>query len=333
LADEEHVDVRRAAAGERARDPLEEPRRADVRPQVEPLPDREDQPPERDVVGDGRVADRPHQHGVVRAQGVERVGRHHLAVLAPVGGAPRELGPLERKPEGVDRPLGFRDHLRADPVAGEQRDAMSQTAAPTFPGTLSRYSIACSTATTSAYFAWMSNRFASCGAWARSATHSRGTIAGQPYWSRSIAVARMHPLVVAPQRTTESTPCDTRIEARVVPKNPDAPFLSTIGSSSRRSSRGSISTQRPPIWRSPRLGAFCSQRPPSFRLGSKPIVVKTTGSPFARATSSSRRVSSTASVMSEPSAHSGSVNPQLKSTTRTAGLAPSVTLLPRPAFA
>src|SRR5581483_2463865 len=327
------VHVRRPAVRERTGDPLQEPRRADVRPQVEPLPDREDQPPERDVVGDGRVADRPHQHGVVCAQGVERVGRHHLAVLVPVGGAPRELRPLDRKPEGVDRPPGFRDHLGADPVAREQRDAIAQAGAPTFPGTLSRYSSACSTGTTSAYFAWMSNRFASCGACARSATHSRGTIVGQPYWSRSIAVARMQPLVVAPQRTTESTPCETRIEARFVPKNPDAPFFRTIGSSSRRSRRGSISTQRPPIWRSPRLGAFCSQRPPSFRLGSKPIVVKTTGTHFSRATSSTRFVCSTASVMSDPSAHSGSVNPQLKSTTRTAGLEPSATLCPSPAFA
>ena len=33
---------------------------------------------------------------------------------------------------------GLRDHLRADPVAGEQRDPVRQAAAPTFPGTLSR---------------------------------------------------------------------------------------------------------------------------------------------------------------------------------------------------
>ena len=156
---------------------------------------------------------------------------------------------------------------------------------------------------------------------------------GQPYWSRSTAVARMQPLVVAPHSTTESTSCATRIEARFVPKNPDAPFFSTIVSSSRGSSRGSISTHLPPIWRSPRAGTFWSQRPPSFRLGSKPIVVKITGRPFARAASSTRFVCSTASVQSEPSAHSGSVNPQLKSITRTAGREPSVTLSPSPAFA
>ena len=58
--------------------------------------------------------------------------------------------------------------------------------------------MASSTLTTSAYFAWMSKRFASWGAWARSPTQSRGTIVGQPYWSRSIAVARTQPEVVAP---------------------------------------------------------------------------------------------------------------------------------------
>jgi hypothetical protein len=89
----------------------------------------------------------------------------------------------------------------------------------------------------------MSNRFASCGAWARSPTHSRGTRVGQPYWRRSIAVARTQPLVVAPQRITESTPCETSTDARFVPKNPEAPFFTITVSSSRRPSRSSISTQ------------------------------------------------------------------------------------------
>ena len=51
----------------------------------------------------------------------------------------------------------------------------------------------------------MSLRFASCGARARSPTHSRGTSAGYPYWIRSIAVARMQPLVVAPQMNHRSS--------------------------------------------------------------------------------------------------------------------------------
>ncbi len=119
----------------------------------------------------------------------------------------------------------------------------------------------------------MSNRFASCGACARSATHSRGTIAGHPYCIRSTAVARTQPLVVAPQRITESTPCATSTEARFVPKNPEAPFLTITVSSSRYPSRGSSSTQCPLICSSASAGTFCSQSPPSLPFGSKPIVV------------------------------------------------------------
>src|SRR6185437_9555518 len=260
--------VGRPAADERPRNPVQQPHRPEVRPQVEALAQLEQQPPERHVVGDGRIADRAHQHGGMAVEGVAPVGGHHPPVLVPVGRAPRQLRPLDFEPESVDRPPGLGDHLLADPVAGEERDAVAHTPAPTVAGTRSTYSRTSSSATTSAYFASMSNRFASCGACARSATHSRGTSVGYPYWSRSTAVARMQPLVVAPQRITESTPCETRIAGRFVPKNADAPFLSTIVSSVLGSRRVSISTQRPPIWSSPSDGTFCSQRPPSFRLGS-----------------------------------------------------------------
>src|SRR5207245_3523648 len=108
------------------------------------------------------------------------------------------------------------DPLGPQPVAGQQDDAVGQTPAPTLEGTLSTYASASASDTTSAYLAWMSNRFDSCGAFARSPTHSRGTSVGQPYWRRSTAVARTQPLVVAPQRMTESTSCDTRIAARFV---------------------------------------------------------------------------------------------------------------------
>jgi hypothetical protein len=70
-----------------------------------------------------------------------------------------------------------------------------------------------------------------------------------------------------------------------------------------------------------------------LRLASYPIVVKTTGTPLLRATSSSRFVASTSAVRSEPSVEAGSVNPQLKSTTSTAGREPSETPCPSPAFA
>src|SRR5439155_8619427 len=269
LADEQHVHVGRRPAGQRRRDPLEQPARPQVRPQIELLTNLEDDAPERDVIGDRGIADRAHEHGVEAPQRLDAVLRHHRAVLAVEGRAPGQLGPGDRESQGVDRLPGLCDHLRPHAVSRQQGDAVCrQAGAPTRPGTLSTYASASASGTTSAYFAWMSNRFASCGAFARSPTHSRGTSVGQPYWSRSIAVARTQPLVVAPQRITVSTPCETRIEARFVPKKPDAPFLRTTGSSSRRSRRGSISTQRPPSWRSRSAGAFWGQSPPSLPAGS-----------------------------------------------------------------
>ena len=57
----------------------------------------------------------PISTAVVPASDVERVVRHHPPVLVPVGRAPRELRPVEREAERVDRPPGLRHHLRARP--------------------------------------------------------------------------------------------------------------------------------------------------------------------------------------------------------------------------
>src|SRR5262249_3154072 len=178
LAEEEHVDVLRPAACERGRDPLQQPDGTQVGPEVEPLPDLEDQAPEREVVGHRPVTDRAHQHGGVAVEDLAPVGGHHPAVLVPVGRAPGKLRPLDVEAECVDRHARLGDHLRADPVAGEEGDSVTHTPAPTATGTLSTYSSTSSSETTSAYLALMSNRFASCGACARSATHSRGTSVG-----------------------------------------------------------------------------------------------------------------------------------------------------------
>ena len=214
-------------AGERARDPLEQPDGAQVRPQVEPLPELEDQPPERDR-GRAPTGRRPRPSAPRRDPGgsSSASGRHHPPVLVPVGGAPRELRPLDRKPERVDAPSG---PPRSPPGRPRPRGE-GRPGSVTPPRRPARHALDVaraprSTETTSAYFALMSKRFASCGACARSATHSRGTIVGQPYWSRSIAVARTQPLVVAPQRITESTPWVIRIEARFVPKKPGRALL------------------------------------------------------------------------------------------------------------
>lgn len=45
-------------------------------------------------------------------------------------------------------------------------------------------------------------------------------------------MALTHPLVVAPQRTTESTPREAKMAERFVPKKAEAPFLTMTGEAS-----------------------------------------------------------------------------------------------------
>ncbi len=153
-----------AATHQRARHALEQPRRAEVRPEIQALPDRQDRPPQRDVIRHRRVSERPEQHRVELAQLIERVLGHHPALLVEERGAPRQLRPLKREAQRIDDAPSLRRDLRADPVAGNQRDAVAQA---------------------------------------------------------------------APQRITESTHWANRTEARFVPKNADAPFLSTTVSTAR----------------------------------------------------------------------------------------------------
>jgi hypothetical protein len=77
LAHDEHVDRRPAL--ELGRHAVEQARGPEVRPEVEPLPERQQQAPERDVIRNGRIADGAEQHRVVAPQRLERVGRHHGA--------------------------------------------------------------------------------------------------------------------------------------------------------------------------------------------------------------------------------------------------------------
>ena len=78
----------------------------------------------------------------------------------------------------------------------------------------------------------------------RSPTHSRGTIGDSPCCIASTTVARTQPEVDAPHTISVSRPASS--DANGTPKNADACALTMIGSSSRRPSRASISTQRVP---------------------------------------------------------------------------------------
>ena len=74
--------------------------------------------------------------------------------------------------------------------------------------------------------------------------------------------------VVAPQRITESTRCETSTEARFVPKKPDAPFFMITTSSSRGlEARVDLDPRPAELERRRAQGAFCSQRPAVLAVG------------------------------------------------------------------
>src|SRR5712691_9566056 len=129
-----------------------------------------------------------------------------------------------------------------------------------------RYAMVSTTDTTSAYFAFRSNRLWSWAGLARSPTASRTTMGRKPYCTASTAVARTHPLVVERAMMTVSSRRALRRETRSVPKKAEAYFLTMMGSSARRPSRGSNSTAGVPALSvlAP-FHCFLTQTPPSRR--------------------------------------------------------------------
>ncbi len=116
------------AVGERARDSRHEPHRPQVHVELELAPDRDEQAPERDVVGNAGESHGAEEDRVVAADLCQAVVGHHLPVLAVVLAAPRLLVPLQREPElaprGLQNALAFGNDFLADAVPGDHRDAM-----------------------------------------------------------------------------------------------------------------------------------------------------------------------------------------------------------------
>jgi hypothetical protein len=87
------------------------------------------------VVWNPRVPDCPQEYGVVLAQTVEAVLRHHPARLEEVLTPPVEELPI--KPEAPDlssalqNPDGFRNHLFSNTVSGDDGDTMLHDASST----------------------------------------------------------------------------------------------------------------------------------------------------------------------------------------------------------
>ena len=125
LAHDDEVDVAALPAGERARHAGVQHRGPHAGVLIEPAPDRQQEPVERHVVLQARIADRAEEDRVERAQPVERVLRHHPAVREVVLRPPGKMLPREAKSEPLrrrfQRPDRRRNHLAPDPVAGDDR--------------------------------------------------------------------------------------------------------------------------------------------------------------------------------------------------------------------
>ena len=90
--------------------------------------DRDQQAPQRHMVGHPRPAHGAEQDRVVRRQRVERVVRHHRAGLGVATARPVELVVRQvdvvQVRDDVEHPTSSADDLGADPVSGDDRDAL-----------------------------------------------------------------------------------------------------------------------------------------------------------------------------------------------------------------
>ena len=99
LAHDPEVDVAGLAAGERRADPGHQPHRPQVDVLLELPADRDQQAPERDVIGHVRKADRAEKDRVVVADLREPVVRHHRAGGTIAFAAPRKVLPRNCNPK------------------------------------------------------------------------------------------------------------------------------------------------------------------------------------------------------------------------------------------
>ena len=129
LAHDQIVDVARLAPGERAGQAFEQAHGAQVDILLEAPADRDQQAPERDMVGHAGKADRAEEDGIEAGQPVEAVLRHEPAGLCIAFAAPVELGPVPLYAEagagGLQHPDAFRHDLPADAVAGNDSDTVA----------------------------------------------------------------------------------------------------------------------------------------------------------------------------------------------------------------
>ncbi len=129
LAHDDPVQVLACAALERRIDAGQDARGPHIGVLIEPLADLQAQAPQRDMVGNVRVAGRAEQDGVLAAQRVQPVGRHHLAVRAVPVAAPAETGEGKAQAglgfgQRLQHLLPCGHHFLADAISGNAGDAV-----------------------------------------------------------------------------------------------------------------------------------------------------------------------------------------------------------------
>ena len=120
------VDVARLAPHQRRRHARHQSHRPHIGVELELAADRDQQSPQRDVIGNGRESDGAKVDGVVMADFREAVIRHHLAVRGVVIAAPGFFVKLECDVEfpagGFEDAHALGKHFLADAVAGNDCD-------------------------------------------------------------------------------------------------------------------------------------------------------------------------------------------------------------------
>ena len=120
LAHDPEIDVARLAIGQRAGHALEQPHRAQVHVLVEVAADRDQQSPQRNVVGHARPADGAEEDALERLELLHAVVRHHLAGLHQPIARPVEIGEFEFEVEaprgGFEHEYAFRQNFLTDSV-------------------------------------------------------------------------------------------------------------------------------------------------------------------------------------------------------------------------
>ena len=126
LAHHVEVDLLRTASRERRSEALQAAHRAQIDVLLEVAANRDEQPPQGDVIRYSGKAHRAQEDGVAAGNGPDAVRRHHAALARVVLAAPGVLVPVKGDPEAaagrLEHPLPFRHHLPADSVPRDCRD-------------------------------------------------------------------------------------------------------------------------------------------------------------------------------------------------------------------